>query len=218
MTNNWKQIIEEEAEKAYFNDLRLFLDKEYSGKVIYPKYEDLFNCFKLTPFNQVKVVIIGQDPYHQKGQSHGLCFSVLEDCKMPPSLRNIFKELKNDLNIDRKDNTDLSNWARQGVLLLNKVLSVEDSKPTSHSNKGWEVFTDNIIKHLNNKNKPVIFVLWGNNAQKAKDLITNSSHYIIESSHPSPLAAYHSFNGSRPFSKINSILQKENIEEIDWSL
>lgn len=218
MMNSWTQIIKKEKNKAYFKDLEDFLDNEYKSKIIYPKREDLYNAFELTPFNEVKVVIIGQDPYHQKNQSHGLCFSVLSDTKMPPSLRNIFKELKSDLNIDRKDDTDLTNWARQGVLLLNKVLSVEESKPTSHSNVGWERFTDQIIIELNKTDKPIIFVLWGNNAQAAKSMITNKQHYIIESSHPSPLSAYHSFNGSKPFSKINEILEKTNQDVIDWSL
>lgn len=216
--NSWKKIIEAEAKKPYFKSLYTFLENEYETKIIYPKREDLFNCFKLVSFEEVKVVIIGQDPYHQKGQSHGLCFSVLKDCKTPPSLRNIFNELNSDLNIDRKDNTNLSNWASQGILLLNKVLSVEESKPTSHSNKGWETFTDRIIMELNKREDPIIFVLWGNNAKVSKKLITNNIHYIIESSHPSPLSAYHSFNGSKPFSKINNILKSESFQEIDWSL
>lgn len=213
----WEKIIEAESNKPYFKSLLSFLEKEYQEKNVYPKQSDLFNCFKLTPYIDVKVVIIGQDPYHQRGQAHGLAFSVLKNCKMPPSLRNIFKELRSDLAIDRKNNTDLTNWALQGVLLLNKVLSVVDSMPTSHSNIGWEKFTDNILKHLNNKDTPIIFVLWGKKAQAAKSLITNSKHHIIESSHPSPLSAYHSFNGSKPFSKINSILSKEKMQTIDWS-
>ena len=215
---SWNQIIKTEMSKEYFKKLNTFLDNEYSEKTIYPKREDLFKAFELTDFKDVKVVIIGQDPYHQKGQSHGLCFSVLNDCKTPPSLRNIFKELNNDLSVDRKEETDLSNWAKQGVLLLNKVLSVEESKPTSHANVGWEIFTDNIIIELNKKAEPIIFVLWGNKAQVSKALITNKQHYIIESSHPSPLGAYRSFNGSKPFSKINNILEAEGLNEIDWSL
>ncbi len=218
MMNSWKQIIEKETLKPYFIDLMSFLDTEYKNKVVYPPREDLFNCFDLTPFNKVKVVIIGQDPYHQKNQAHGLCFSVKRGNKTPPSLRNIFVELNSDLNIDHSQNTDLSNWASQGVLLLNKVMSVIESKPTSHANQGWEQFSDNIIIELNEKPSPIIFVLWGNDAKKSKKLITNKRHYIIESSHPSPLSAYHSFNGSKPFSKINKILLSENILAIDWSL
>lgn len=215
---SWEKIIKNESKKPYFKKLINFLDQEYGSKNVYPSKDNLFNCFKLTPFNNVKVVIIGQDPYHQKGQAHGLAFSVLEDCKMPPSLRNIFKELKADLDIDNKDNTNLSNWASQGILLINKVLSVVDSKPTSHSNIGWETFTDNILKELNKSDAPIIYVLWGNNAQTSKKFITNNNHYIIESSHPSPLSAYHSFNGSKPFSKINAILNSHDIKAIDWSL
>ncbi|NLC54564.1 MAG: uracil-DNA glycosylase [Erysipelothrix sp.] len=218
MTKTWTQIIENERQKQYFIELEAFLNKEYLENDIYPSRENLFNCFKLTALDKVKVVIIGQDPYHQKGQAHGLCFSVLSGTKMPPSLNNIFKELKADLNIDRNNATDLSNWAKQGVLLLNKVLSVRDSKPNSHQNKGWETFTDKIISEVNAKSNRVIFVLWGNNAQAAKRLISNKHHFIIESSHPSPLSAYHSFNGSKPFSKINNLLKNEGLSEIDWSL
>lgn len=215
---SWEKIIKEERQKAYFQDLQKYLDQEYKDYDVYPSQENLFNCFNFTPFEEVKVVIIGQDPYHQKGQAHGLAFSVLQGCKMPPSLRNIFKELETDLGIDNEGKTDLTNWARQGVLLLNKVLSVRDSTPTSHVNKGWETFTDNILIELNKREKPIIYVLWGNNAQVSKNIITNKNHYIIESSHPSPLSAYHSFNGSRPFSKINRILKSNNIDSIDWRL
>ncbi len=218
MMNSWKQIIKKESSKLYFIELMNFLDVEYKNKTVYPPREDLFKCFDLTPFKQVKVVIIGQDPYHQKDQAHGLCFSVKHGNKTPPSLRNIFNELKSDLNIDHSKNTDLTHWASQGVLLLNKVLSVVESKPTSHSNQGWEQFTDKIIMELNETKRPIIFVLWGNNAKDLKRLITHNHHHIIESSHPSPLSAYHSFNGSKPFSKINEILLSENFLAIDWSL
>lgn len=217
MMQTWKQIIKTESKKDYFIQLEAFLDKQYQDKTIYPKREDLFMAFKLCKYKDVKVVIIGQDPYHQKNQSHGLCFSVLQGNKTPPSLRNIFNELEADLNINHKDNTDLSGWAKQGVLLLNKVLSVQESKPNSHQNQGWEIFTDKIIKELNKSESPLIFVLWGNDAQKSEKIITNKKHYIIKSSHPSPLAAYHSFNGSRPFSKINNIFKSEGLKAIDWS-
>lgn len=215
---NWQDFIDLEKDKTYFKQLENFLDKEYKSKTIYPKRSDIFNCFKLTRLDQVKVVIIGQDPYHQIGQSHGLCFSVLQGQKTPPSLRNIFNELERDLNIDHRSNTDLSGWARQGILLLNKVLTVQESKPNSHANQGWEIFTDNVISQLNLSKTPIIFLLWGAYAQKAKKLITNKKHYILESSHPSPLSAYHSFNESRPFSKINVILLNEGLKPIDWSL
>lgn len=216
--SNWQDFIKNEKSKTYFKKLETFLDAEYKTKVIYPIRSDVFNCFDLAPLDQVKVVIIGQDPYHQKGQSHGLCFSVLKGCKTPPSLRNIFNELERDLNIDHRSNPDLSGWASQGVLLLNKVLTVEESLPNSHANQGWETFTDNVISKLNLVNKPIVFLLWGAYAQKAKRLITNDKHYILESSHPSPLAAYHSFNGSQPFSKINKILLNVGLKPIDWSL
>ena len=213
----WKKIINEEKNKSYFQNLETFLEKEYENKTIYPKKTDLFRCFSLTPYSKVKVVIIGQDPYHQKDQANGLCFSVFKDIKIPPSLRNIFKELKNDLDIDHFNNNDLSGWAKQGVLLMNRVFSVEDSKPGSHRSFGWEEFSDNIIKKLNQRQDPIIFLLWGNDAKSLKRLITNKNHYILESSHPSPLSAYHSFNGSKPFSKINNILKELNKKEIDWS-
>ena len=215
---NWQDFIDLEKDKTYFKQLEIFLDKEYKSKTIYPKRSDILNRFKLTRLDQVKVVIIGQDPYHQIGQSHGLCFSVLQGKKTPPSLRNIFNELERDLNIDHRSNTDLSGWARQGILLLNKVLTVQESKPNSHANQGWEIFTDNVISQLNLSKTPIIFLLWGAYAQKAKKLITNKKHYILESSHPSPLSAYHSFNESRPFSKINEILLNEGLKPIDWSL
>lgn len=215
---SWEKIIKRERQKPYFQDLQRFLDQEYKDNAVYPSEDNLFNCFKQTPFERVKVVIIGQDPYHQKGQSHGLAFSVLDGCKIPPSLRNIFKELQADLGVNNQGKTDLTKWANEGVLLLNKVLSVRDSSPTSHSNKGWETFTDNILIELSKRDEPIIYLLWGNNALTSKKFITNKNHYIIESSHPSPLSAYHSFNGSRPFSKINAILKSHNIDAIDWSL
>lgn len=216
--SSWQDFIKSEKNKPYFDQLETFLDKEYKTKTIFPKKSDIFNCFDLTSLEKVRVVIIGQDPYHQKNQSHGLCFSVLNGNKTPPSLRNIFNELERDLSIDHRKNTDLSGWARQGVLLLNKVLTVEESKPNSHANQGWEIFTDNVIKKLNLSKKPIVFLLWGAYAQKAKSLISNNQHYILESSHPSPLAAYHSFNNSQPFSKINKILVNEGHKPIDWSL
>lgn len=176
----------------------------------------MFNALRYTDYNDVKVVILGQDPYHGINEAHGLSFSVKDNVKRPPSLNNIFKELESDLGI-KKTNNDLTNWAKQGVLLLNSIMSVVKDSPLSHKEKGWEIFTDNIIKKLNEREKPMVFILWGGYARSKKQLITNKNHYIIESVHPSPLSAYHGFFGSRPFSKANNFLIKNNIEPIDWS-
>ncbi len=213
--NNWDNILYEEINKNYFKDLVMFLNEENSKKTIYPKKEDLFKALKLTDYNNVKVIILGQDPYHGEGEANGLCFSVNKGIKIPPSLKNIFKELKEDLNIERT-NTDLSDWAEQGVLLLNSVLTVEKDKPFSHKNKGWETFTDNIIKELNNKEESVVFVFWGNSAREKKVYVTNKIHKIIESAHPSPFSYEKGFKGSKPFSKINNYLKLHNFNEIKW--
>lgn len=211
----WDLILKEEIKKEYFAKLGIFVKKEYKNKIIFPKYENIFNALKLTDYDQVKVVILGQDPYHGINEAHGLSFSVQKGVKRPPSLNNIFKELYDDLKIKRENN-DLTDWAKQGVLLLNSVLTVEKDKAFSHQGKGWEIFTDEIIKKLNERKKPVIFVLWGTAARKKKELINLNKHYVIESAHPSPLSAYHGFFGSRPFSKINNILKSNNEKEIEW--
>lgn len=213
--NSWDKILKEEINKDYFKNLVIFLNKEDLTKIIYPKKEDLFKALKVTDYDNVKVLILGQDPYHGEGEANGLCFSVNAGIKKPPSLNNIFKELKEDLNIERT-NTDLIDWAVQGVLLLNTVLTVEKNKPFSHKNIGWEMFTDNIIKELNNKKEPVIFVLWGNAAREKKKYITNNIHKIIESAHPSPFSYEKGFKGSKPFSKINNYLKLHNFKEIKW--
>lgn len=213
--NSWDKILKEEINKDYFKNLVIFLNKEDLTKIIYPKKEDLFKSLKVTDYDNVKVLILGQDPYHGEGEANGLCFSVNAGIKKPPSLNNIFKELKEDLNIERT-NTDLIDWAVQGVLLLNTVLTVEKDKPFSHKNIGWEMFTDNIIKELNNKKEPVIFVLWGNAAREKKKYITNNIHKIIESPHPSPFSYEKGFKGSKPFSKINNYLKLHNFKEIKW--
>ncbi|MDD3995699.1 MAG: uracil-DNA glycosylase [Bacilli bacterium] len=213
--NSWDKILKEEINKDYFKNLVIFLNKEDLTKIIYPKKEDLFKALKVTDYDNVKVLILGQDPYHGEGEANGLCFSVNAGIKKPPSLNNIFKELKEDLNIERT-NTDLIDWAVQGVLLLNTVLTVEKDKPFSHKNIGWEMFTDNIIKELNNKKEPVIFVLWGNAAREKKKYITNNIHKIIESAHPSPFSYEKGFKGSKPFSKINNYLKLHNFQEIKW--
>lgn len=213
--NSWDKILKEEINKDYFKNLVIFLNQENLSKIIYPKKEDLFKALKVTDYDNTKVLILGQDPYHGEGEANGLCFSVNAGIKKPPSLNNIFKELKEDLNIERT-NTDLIDWAVQGVLLLNTVLTVEKDKPFSHKNIGWEMFTDNIIKELNNKKEPVIFVLWGNAAREKKKYITNNIHKIIESAHPSPFSYEKGFKGSKPFSKINNYLKLHNFKEIKW--
>ena len=213
--NSWDKILEEEMNKEYFLNIKNFIKEERTKKIIFPSKEDLFKAFKLTEFDKIKVVIIGQDPYHGENEAMGLCFSVRKGITMPPSLRNIFKELEDDLGIKRTD-TDLTDWANQGIFLLNTVLTVEKDKANSHKDIGWQEFTDFVIKEINDKKDNVIFVLWGGQAQKKKSLITNKSHYIIESAHPSPLSVYRGFFGSKPFSKINNYLKSKNIEEIKF--
>lgn len=215
INKKWDIILEEELKKDYFKELGIFVKNEYKKKTIFPQYENIFDALRFTDYDDVKVVILGQDPYHGLGEAHGLSFSVKEGVKMPPSLLNIFKELKSDLGIERNQ-TDLTDWAKQGVLLLNSIMTVEKDKPLSHKNKGWEKFTDNIIGYLNKREKPVIFLLWGNFARSKKNLITNSRHKIIESAHPSPLSASRGFFGSKPFSKCNNYLNELDLEEINW--
>lgn len=216
--NNWDDILNDEFDKAYYKELRSFLDYEYQNKIIYPKAKDIYNALRLTDYNDVKVVILGQDPYHEIGQAHGLAFSVNKNIKIPPSLENIYKELHDDIGCYIPNNGYLIKWAKQGVLLLNTVLTVEQHKANSHSGKGWEILTDKIIASLNNKDVPVVFILWGRNARNKKNLINNPKHLIIESAHPSPLSAYNGFFGSKPFSKTNSFLKKNNLKEIDWQI
>ena len=214
--NNWDELLSVEFEKDYMKDLLSFIKKEYKTKTIYPPQNKVFNALRYTDFNNVKVVIIGQDPYHGPNQAEGLSFSVSNEVLKPPSLKNIFKELESDLKIPFPEHNSLKNWAKQGVLLLNAVLTVEEHKPTSHKDKGWEIFTDNIIKIINEKKTPVVFILWGAYARAKKELITNPIHLIIESAHPSPFSARNGFFGSKPFSKTNEFLKKNNIKEIDW--
>ena len=214
--NKWDSILNEEYNKEYFKNLIDFIKQEYKNKTIYPKQNEVFNAFRYTDFDNVKVVILGQDPYHGPNQAEGLSFSVSNEVLKPPSLKNIFKELESDLGIPFPEDNSLKPWAKQGVLLLNAVLTVEEHKPTSHKNKGWEIFTDNVIKTLNNRDKPVVFILWGAYARAKKEYITNPKHYIIESAHPSPFSARNGFFGSKPFSKTNEFLKKNNIKEIDW--
>lgn len=215
INKKWDIILKDEMKKDYFRKLGTFVRHEYATKRCFPEYKNIFNALRYTDYDEVKVVILGQDPYHGIGEAHGLSFSVQEGCKRPPSLDNIFKELESDLHIHRENN-DLTDWAKQGVLLLNSIMSVQMDRPLSHQNHGWEMFTDAIISKLNEREKPVIFVFWGSYARSKKVLITNPQHKIVESVHPSPLSAYRGFFGSRPFSKINRYLKEIGEKEIQW--
>jgi len=213
---DWQALMQDELEKDYFQRLQDFISESYEKQTIYPPKEDVYKAFELTSYKATKVVILGQDPYIRAGQAHGLSFSVAkQDAKFPPSLRSIFKELATDIGA-RRTAHDLTDWAEQGVLLLNTVLTVQEGISGSHRGKGWELFTDKIIEVLNDKKEQVIFVLWGADARKKKTMITNPQHKIIESVHPSPLSAYHGFFGSKPFSQINTYLQLAGFNEIIW--
>ena len=216
--NAWDEELKEEYKKEYFTELMNFVKEEYKNKTIYPKPNEVFNAFRYTDFDNVKVVILGQDPYHGPNQAEGLSFSVSDDVLKPPSLKNIFKELESDLGIPFPKHNSLKPWAKQGVLLLNAVLTVEEHKPASHKGKGWEIFTDDVIDILNKRENPIVFILWGAFARSKKSLITNKQHYIIESAHPSPFSARNGFFGSKPFSKTNKFLREKGLEEIDWSV
>ena len=216
--NSWDILLKEEYEKEYFKKLQKFIIDEYKTKTVYPKMSEIFNAFTKTTYDNVKVVILGQDPYHGEGEAEGLSFSVKVGIQKPPSLINIFSELKEDLGIDPPNHGSLVHWAEQGVLLLNATLTVLKDTPKSHSNKGWETFTDEVIKLINKKETPVVFILWGSDARSKKYLINNKKHLIIESAHPSPLSAYRGFFGSKPFSKTNEFLIKNNIKPIDWKI
>ena len=214
--NDWDKILADEWEKPYYQNLRQFLKSEYSSKRIYPNMNDIFNALKYTSFEDTKVVIIGQDPYHGYGQAHGLCFSVKQGVMPPPSLKNIFKELKTDVGKPIPDHGELTEWANQGVLLLNNVLTVREGQPASHKGMGWEHFTDRIITEINKKETPVVFLLWGAHAQKKAEIITNPIHYKLTSVHPSPLSASRGFFGCKHFSKTNEILQNNGLKPIIW--
>ena len=216
--NYFKNIIEEESKKDYYIKLHDFVENEYKTKTIYPPHEKIFFALKNTPYEYVKVVIIGQDPYHGEGEAHGMCFSVNPNIKIPPSLQNIYKELHRDLGCKIPNNGYLLKWAKQGVLLLNSVLTVEKDKPASHQGKGWEIFTDKIISEINKKETPVVFLLWGNFAKKKAELITNPKHLILTSSHPSPFAVRYGFDGCSHFSKTNNFLIKTGQAPIDWQI
>ena len=215
--NDWDEILKDEWEKPYYKKLRAFLKEEYATRTIYPHMNDIFNALKYTPYSEAKVVILGQDPYHEIGQAHGLSFSVKKGVKIPPSLVNIYKELNSDIGMKVPNHGELTSWAKQGVLLLNATLTVREGMANSHKDIGWSIFTDEVIKKLNERNTPVVFILWGANARSKKKYITNKNHLIIESAHPSPLSAYNGFFGSRPFSKANSFLKSHGITEINWN-
>lgn len=216
--NEWDIVIGNEFDKPYYRQLREFLKKEYSSCRIYPDMYDIFNALKYTSYNDVKAVILGQDPYHGAGQAHGLCFSVKKGVAPPPSLINIYKELQNDLGITPPNHGELTAWAKNGILLLNTVLTVREASPNSHKGQGWEIFTDRVISALNEREKPIVFLLWGANAKSKVALITNPAHKILTSAHPSPLSAYNGFFGCKHFSKANDFLLQNGISPIDWNL
>lgn len=218
--NFWDSLLAPEAKKEYYIKLRAFLKSEYlsSGVPIYPDMNDIFNAFRYTDYNSVRAVIIGQDPYHGPNQAHGLCFSVKKGIEKPPSLNNIFKELQSDLGITPPNHGELTKWAKNGVMLLNSVLTVRASNAGSHRGKGWEIFTDRAISLLNERDTPICFILWGGYARAKKSLITNPHHLILEAAHPSPLSAYNGFFGCRHFSKCNEFLRANGLEEIDWNI
>ena len=218
ITNDWLTELQPEFSKPYYKDLFQFVKREYETKQIFPPSDDIFNAFHLTPLSQVKVVIIGQDPYHNDGQAHGLCFSVKPDVEIPPSLVNIYKELHDDLGCEIPNNGYLVKWAKQGVLMLNTVLTVQAHLANSHKGKGWETFTDAAIRALNKQDRPIVFILWGKPAQMKKSMLNNPNHLILESVHPSPLSAYRGFFGSKPFSKTNAFLVKNGVKPIDWQI
>lgn len=218
LKNDWQNYLGEEFEKPYYQRLRKFLIHEYRTKVVYPDMYDIYNALHYTPFHKTKVVILGQDPYHGPGQAHGLSFSVQPGIEPPPSLQNIFKELHDDLGCYIPNHGCLKKWADQGVLLLNTVLTVRKGEPNSHKGIGWEQFTDKVIQVLNEREQPVVFILWGRHAQSKKELITARHHLILESPHPSPYSASRGFFGSRPFSKTNQFLREIGAGEIDWQI
>lgn len=218
LTNDWQEVIGQELEKPYFKELVEFITDEYLHQTIYPEQQDVFNALSYTPYDQVKVVILGQDPYHGLGQAHGLSFSVKPGMKIPPSLRNIYKELNSDIGASIPSHGYLKHWADQGVLLLNTVLTVRAGLAHSHKKKGWEKFTDAIIRKVGEKSTPVVFILWGNPAQEKAKLITNPNHHIVMSVHPSPLSVMRGFYGSKPFTKTNEFLISKGLSPIDWTI
>ena len=216
--NSWDILLKDEFQKPYYLNLRKFLVQEYKTQTIYPNMNDIFNALKYTDYKDVKVVMLGQDPYHQPNQAHGLCFSVKKGVKAPPSLQNMYKEIYAEYGYPIPDHGELTYWAEQGVLMLNTVLTVRDSQPNSHKGMGWEIFTDNIISLLNQRPEPMVFLLWGANARAKKKIITNPNHLVLESAHPSPLSAYNGFFGNNHFKKANEFLKSKGRPEIDWQI
>ncbi|MDD3204134.1 MAG: uracil-DNA glycosylase [Lachnospiraceae bacterium] len=218
INNDWLEVLEPEFKKPYYGKLFQFVKEEYNRFVIYPPADDIFNAFHFTPLHEVKVLIVGQDPYHNEHQAHGLCFSVMPDQEIPPSLVNIYKELHDDLGCDIPNNGYLEKWARQGVLMLNTVLTVRAHQANSHQGRGWEQFTDAVIQAVNAQDRPIVCILWGKPAQSKKCMLTNPNHLILEAPHPSPLSAYRGFFGSKPFSQTNHFLEEHGVLPIDWQI
>lgn len=218
LQNDWLEAVGGEFKKPYYAELYKFVKEEYSNEIIYPPSDDIFNAMHLTPLSEVKVLILGQDPYHNEGQAHGLCFSVQPDVAIPPSLKNIYKELQADLGCSIPNNGYLVKWAKQGILMLNTVLTVRAHKPLSHQGKGWEEFTDAIIKAVNAQDRPIVYMLWGKPAQRKASMLNNPKHLILKAAHPSPLSASHGFFGCKHFSQANQFLEENGIEPIDWQI
>ena len=216
--NSWDILLKDEFQKPYYLNLRKFLVQEYKTQTIYPNMNNIFNALKYTDYKDVKVVILGQDPYHQPNQAHGLCFSVLKGVNPPPSLQNMYKEIHAEYGYPIPDHGELTYWAEQGVLMMNTVLTVRESQPNSHKGMGWEIFTDNVISLLNLRPEPMVFLLWGANARAKKKIITNPNHLVLESAHPSPLSAYNGFFGNGHFKKANEFLKSKGMTEIDWQI
>lgn len=216
--NDWDEVLQEEVQKPYFQELRYTLAREYKQHTVYPPKELLFSALKLTPYERTRVVVLGQDPYHGPGQAHGLSFSVMPGVRIPPSLQNIYKELESDLGISAPNHGYLLHWAEQGVLMLNAVLTVREGQPNSHKGLGWERFTDAIMMKLNERDEPLVFILWGSYAQQKGAFIDRRRHMVIRSPHPSPLSAHRGFLGSRPFSQTNDFLLEQGLGPIDWAL
>ncbi len=216
--NSWDILLKDEFKKPYYLNLRKFLVQEYRTQIIYPHMDNIFNALKYTDYRDVKVVILGQDPYHQPNQAHGLCFSVQKGIKAPPSLQNMYKEIHAEYGYPIPDHGELTYWAKQGVLMMNTVLTVRESQPNSHKGMGWEIFTDNVISLLNQRPEPMVFLLWGANARAKTKIITNPNHLVLESAHPSPLSAYNGFFGNGHFKKANEFLRSRGMAEIDWKI
>ncbi|MEY8236316.1 uracil-DNA glycosylase [Lachnospiraceae bacterium 66-29] len=218
LQNDWLEAVGGEFKKPYYTDLYKFVKEEYSNEIVYPPSDDIFNAMHLTPLSEVKVLILGQDPYHNQGQAHGLCFSVQPDVAIPPSLKNIYKELQSDLGCAIPNNGYLVKWAKQGILMLNTVLTVRAHKPLSHQGKGWEQFTDAIIEAVNAQDRPIVYMLWGKPAQRKASMLNNPKHLVLKAAHPSPLSASHGFFGCKHFSQANQFLEENGMQPIDWQI